>query len=495
MRSENDIKKTFLPFLKEFYKYRYEYRPESVQTNLDNLGAGGIIADGMVSFQKEDGTPFVCTYEATSADKADEVKYTRNTLYFIWDCLAFGAMVAAGAYAIAYSLRFPWLVSLQWTGNLGFILGMGITGFFAWYYSMLNWKKYRYIYAIEQFKQYFADEQWIALADDVFPAPTDPYLQELKNQCVYNGFGLALVPDRGEIRVLVTPSRLGIYGKDRRMVQWVTRKDWYQAMSQNVRTITQYGSMPDTFTQAWNKIWQPVRYLMIDPFRKFLRGSAQNAANRSDPSFNRYMHGHSIQKWLFLLALATMTPLIYRVLTIREDDVRDVVEYPETNPEDQYGYLYEGDAAPARDPRGIPKQYPEPATPPRPEPEIQTIDLSGTNDQEDVPTINLSGDTEESPAASADPCTLYRNQKGWVIEDNSYANQTFASERAAALRRKGVAAEVIPKQCLGDGAGYIVLIGEVYATESTANTKADNFSKAMERYGVFQGELFVRRLH
>ena len=59
MLTEDDIKVAFLPFLKEFYKYRFEYRPDSVQTELDNVSAGGLVADGMVSFRKNDGSPFV----------------------------------------------------------------------------------------------------------------------------------------------------------------------------------------------------------------------------------------------------------------------------------------------------------------------------------------------------------------------------------------------------------------------------------------------------
>ncbi len=122
MLTEDDIKRKFLPFLKEFYKYRYEYRPESLHTELDNVSAGGLVADGMVSFRKEDGSAFVCTYEATSADKAEEVKFTLNVSYFTWDCLAFAAVVAAVCYIATYASRFAWLKNLQWTGNTGFVL-------------------------------------------------------------------------------------------------------------------------------------------------------------------------------------------------------------------------------------------------------------------------------------------------------------------------------------------------------------------------------------
>ncbi|MCB9316405.1 MAG: hypothetical protein H6569_09720 [Lewinellaceae bacterium] len=482
MLSENEIKRAFLPFLKEFYKFRYEYRPESVQTELDKIGTGGIIADGMVSFRKEDGTVFTCTYEATSADKAAEVKFTLNVQYFTWDCMAFGAVTAAAAYAIAYIFYLPWLAGLQWTGNLGFVLGMGMVGFLGWYLTMQRWRKYRYIYAIEQFKQYFAHEQWIALAADVFPAVTDPYFLELKSQCVYNGFGLALVSEREPVRVINAPSRLGIFGKDRKMVQWVTRTQVFQTMAHNVSSLSQYKpALPDEFTQQWNKVSRPVRYLLLDPIWK----AFSKPLGQSNRTFDRYMRGHSVQKWVFTVALLAIAPLAFQVLTIREDFVGDVVELPSSNPEDQYGYLYEGDA-PVRDPRAIPKQDPEPVSS---EPEIQTINLSG--DEEDIPTIDLSGGTEEPET----DCPSHLSQRGWIVLDNTFLNKVFADERAKVLEQKGIECEVFAKKCIGEGVGYMLRVGPISLNESTANQKAQNYTKAMDRYGLLQQPLLVRRIN
>ncbi|MBK9337719.1 MAG: hypothetical protein IPM98_14610 [Lewinellaceae bacterium] len=490
MLTEDDIKRAFLPYLKEFYRYRYEYRPESVHTELDNVSAGGLVADGMLSFRKDDGNPFVCTYEATSMDKSEEVKFKLNVVYFTWDCLAFGAVVAAVAYAAAYALRLPWLVSLQWAGNLGFVLGAWLTGFLGWYFTMRNWRKYRYIYAIEQFKRYFADEQWIALADDVFPAPTDPYLQALKSQCVYNGFGLALVSDKGAVRVLATPSRLGIYGKDRRMVQWVTQRDWYRSVSGNVGMLGRYRpAIPNQVTQAWNKTARPLRYLLLDPILK----AFTRPLGSSDTAFGRYMTGQSVQKWVFVLALLAIVPLGYRVLTIRADDVRDIVERPEENPEDQYGYLYEGEQT--RDPPGIPKPYPEPANAAEPtSSEMPAIPKPGGKTQDEISTINLSGN-EDEPEPAGDPCARFRKKQGWVLQDNTFVNKALAEERATALQRQGIESDVMPKSCLGDGIGYLVRVGDVYQTESAASRQAEKFANLLVQHALFQGELIVRKLN
>ena len=161
--SEQYIKEAFVPFLKDFYKYRYEFRPDTLESSFDNVSEGGLVADGRVQFRQADGAYFLCTFEATSRTKAAEVKYGLNVLYFIWDCIAFGSFCAALSYLWLYSLRFQWLVGLRWNGNLGLVLGLGMIGFFIWYYTLRSWKKYRYIYAIEQFKMYEADEQWVVL--------------------------------------------------------------------------------------------------------------------------------------------------------------------------------------------------------------------------------------------------------------------------------------------------------------------------------------------
>ena len=76
--------------------------------------------------------------------------------------------------------------------------------------------RYRYIYAVEQFKKYHADEQWVAIGEDVFENPNDKYLKELKKQCVYNGFGLISMgvcrsPEAGLNKQIFAWAYMGIF--------------------------------------------------------------------------------------------------------------------------------------------------------------------------------------------------------------------------------------------------------------------------------------------
>ncbi len=489
MLTEEDIKRIFPVFLKHFYLHRYDYQPGTESVQLDNVAAGGLIADGVFSFFTSEGRPFFCAFEATSIDKAGEVKYALNTWYFVWDCLAFGSVTAAIAYAIAYGMRFEWLLHLDWMGNAGFVLGMGIVGALLWSFSMRGWRKYRYIYAIEQFKRYHADEQWIALADDVFPAPNDPYLEELRNQCIYHGFGLALVSADGTVRALVAPSRLGLYGKDRRMVHWITQRDWYQALAHNVGVLANYrpARMPGALTRFWNKITRPLQYLVLGRLGKTAGRAVAGSRQVVEVAWGRYMGGQSVQKWIFLLSCALIGVLAYRVFTYHEVTVEEIADLSSGNPEDQYGFLYEGDDLNSR---GIPKQYPDrpvrqpsaPATvsPPPPKPPAP---IGG----EEVPTINLSG-IEDEPDPVQQPCHPYRNLRGWLLADNTFVRKELADKRADELQRAGIEAAVVPEECFGQGKGYIVMVGKVSSRKGDAESQARQLTRQMEEAGIYQGE-------
>jgi hypothetical protein len=378
--TEDAIKKAFIPYLKAFYKNRYAFQPDSLQSSTDNVAGKGLVADGMLRFSKSNGEPFVCTFEATSLDKSGEVKYRLNTVYFIWDCLAFSTLSTAVVYAWMYYARLAWLASLHITGNIGMILGLATFGFFTWYYLLKSWRKYRYIYAIEQFKRYFADEQWIALGDDVFPAPHDPYLQELKHQCIYNGFGLALVSANGTIRALASPSRLGIYGKDRKMVHFITRNEWYKSVAQNMAAANKMRpDLPSPLRTTWNKISRPVKHYGLIPLKKFFWKFMKEPLDSSSSAYERYMQGRSVQQWVFGLGITATLLLGYQVLQYQTENYIDestLFRERGPNPEDQPGYIIDGDPLPYSG-EGIPKQYPSNTQQQPEDEEIQIINLSG----------------------------------------------------------------------------------------------------------------------
>ena len=211
--SEDTIKRATLAFMKTYYKFR----PRNGETviHYDLTHSSGVIVDGHLTFPKEDGTPFVATFEATSVSSSAEVLYRLQRQRLQWDAIAAGA-------AVAFLLMFglwttdTWILSKAgWTYSIILSLCTFGLAFLAYQMFYRSAVRYRYIYAIEQFKQYHVDEQWIALGNDVFSDPLDPFFTELKQQCVKNGFGLLTVDKDEHVNLLITPAREEVFGQKR----------------------------------------------------------------------------------------------------------------------------------------------------------------------------------------------------------------------------------------------------------------------------------------
>ena len=204
-------------------KTYYKFRPRMGETTLsyDRMYASGVIVDGYLEFPKDDGVSFIATFEATSSNTSSEVRYILQRKQLLWDALAAGSV---GALIVMLVLWFynVWSISSA-SAYLGILLILTLVGIFTAVYHLTFRKagRYRYIPAIAQFKQYHADEQWIAIGDDVFTDGTDAYFMELKNQCVENGFGLVLVDEDESVNLLITPAREDVFGKKRRTLKFM----------------------------------------------------------------------------------------------------------------------------------------------------------------------------------------------------------------------------------------------------------------------------------
>ena len=515
--TEDTVKRRFVPFLKDFYRHRYEPLPNTVEVSFDNVTAEGFVADGLLRFLHPNGAPFVCTYEATSKEKIDEVKFGLNINYFLWDCAAFGAATTAAIYLLSYATRPFWLMLLGWAGNLGLLLGSGMIGFLSWYFTMHKWRKYRYIFAVAQFKQYQADEQWIAIAADVFPAPTDPYLLELKNQCVYNGFGLAVVPEEGAVRVLNAPTRLQDYGQDRRMVEWITDREWFQRASQNFGAVAKMRP-PSQLTALWNQLTRPVRYLVFDPLKKYVWGAMSKPFGQTTSVYTRFMESHLIQKWIFFVSLVLVVPFFWRTLERRNDRVEDLALQhvaDDENPEDYPNDLYLSGATPVpyqNEPSGVPKQYPiknektAPATMDAndgiEEDGVQTIQISGEDDTETAPpppkpapVVKKKSPKPAAAPKTGDPCAFIRKSAGWIIQDNAFSSKENADARVQALLGLQLTCSMAPRSCWESGQkGYIVWIGPVYPSEAAAKQGATTFGKTLQNKKIKKGQWIIRKI-
>jgi hypothetical protein len=277
---EDSIKKAGIRFLKEYYKYRP--RTGHTVTSLDQKTDDGIITDGMFSFVSEEGTPFLATLEATSFDSKNEVLYRRQEVLLNWDSAVYTAFLVVAFFTFSHYYDWVTINKDGWLMSIFCLLCVAMGGFFIFKSIIGGLQRYRYIYAIEQFKKYHADEQWIAIADDVFEENTDSYLKELKTQCVRNGFGLISVNKEEVGRHLITPSREEVFGKARANKHFHNRDQYAQySKTEKVRGY-------------WNKVVSKL------------------IGKRSQNSTSRYQRSFTSQILLCLVALLILSGIFYK---------------------------------------------------------------------------------------------------------------------------------------------------------------------------------------
>ena len=245
---EEEITRTALGFLKGYYRQRH--RSGNTELISDARGAGGIVADGFLRFPLPDGNQFIATIESTSISKRDEVLFKQQTTLLKWDAAATGAVLATLVFTIGFIQNSFTVETITFLGCLGLIAVMFTIGYYLFILLFRKWRRYRYIYAIQQFKQYFANEQWIAISENLFSSdkqsditPTiiyaedarpeesppeegqDPYYSELINQCIINGIGLIIVRQNAAPIIKITPSRQDLFKDKRRRIRLFSQEE------------------------------------------------------------------------------------------------------------------------------------------------------------------------------------------------------------------------------------------------------------------------------
>ncbi|NJL75999.1 MAG: hypothetical protein HC892_14250 [Saprospiraceae bacterium] len=237
--SEEVIKRVALPFLKGHYKFRSDLMESNLEagalvaSHFDLLTKEGYLVDGFISFQQKTGDTFIATFEATSAAKRDEVIYKILYALMVWDGLALSSLLMTFILTVAYVqnwfdfqlLGLPFLIA-----SLLFLiclLTLIFRGVFTVLYKGVD--RYHYIYAVEQFKKYRANEQWIAFGEDVFVESLDPHFLELRDQCTKEGFGMIKITKDLRVVKILTPARSRI-GDNRRFLDFITQKALYSKL-------------------------------------------------------------------------------------------------------------------------------------------------------------------------------------------------------------------------------------------------------------------------
>jgi len=233
--TEKIVVKIALAYLKRHYKYLP--REGETQIRSDVQTEDGIRADGYLAFRVDDiGKVFTATIEATDYMKREELRYSLYWQLMVMDgltaAMALMAILSGWAHVRGDPSVYPtgpfWSILII-IGVLTLLTGMIVL-------LVRGRSRYHYIYAVEQFKQYHADDQWVAFAWDVFYSTESKYYRELRKQCMQYGFGLLEVDREKHVKIHLAPTRMDVFGSQRAIRQFRQVRDFTQRMGKRLTT-------------------------------------------------------------------------------------------------------------------------------------------------------------------------------------------------------------------------------------------------------------------
>jgi hypothetical protein len=476
--TEDSIRHVALRFLKTYYKYRPRQGETTAGKNLTTKS--GLVVDGYLSFQTDEDKPFLATLEASSYSKRGEVKYTKQTRILFWDALAFGSLAGLLLFSYGYAYNHFTINQLGLFGSFGILFGTMLLVFCIVHLIAKGFSRYRYIYAVEQFKRYSADEQWIAIGEDVFPATADKHMTELKNQCVYNGFGLVMVNKDFEPTLMITPARKAVIKG---------RKQIFKVFSDN-RLRKAMRKTP------LEKVWTKIK----DGFGKLRSKSPLRSAD-----LMRYQRKFWKQAAVVLICFGLLGGIMYRELEeadivhvdnkIYQDEMAKVTinSRPETDkyiidtaalrqPTQTEIDLYNQQLADLQDDEIVEKGK-----------KIETVDYQAKR--------LLKKDIKKTEEVMVYyrgefiyyDCTRFFGFSGqkYVVTDGIYGNLDIAKKRIRQLAKIGINSNAFWVGCFDKAQGYVIYYDQIYNEKSTAERAARAFWVQFEQEKLRRGKVGI----
>ncbi|MBL7818620.1 MAG: hypothetical protein JNL70_26710 [Saprospiraceae bacterium] len=439
--SEDTIKRAALAFMKTYYKFR----PRNGETVIqyDRAHASGVVVDGHLTFPKEDGSPFVATFEATSLSSAAEVLFRLQKKQLQWDAIAIGAVVTS---VIVFCL---WILGLwsvggeNWVFSVILVPMLFVLSFLG--FQMINRTsgRYRYIYAIEQFKQYHADEQWIALGHDVFPDPLDANFNELKLQCVKNGFGLMTIDKNEYVNLLITPAREEVFGNKRKALKFE------ESAFANSGLQRLNSASLERFARPF------LNQILVTSIALLALG------------------GLSYRSWQLRPVITVTNSKVYR------DSMAALALQMENKKEDERYLLQKNDVI-------------------KPDPNPQTYDAATVSIPTEQNNVGLYVFTIPDGYISYECERMDMHGTKYVVQDLTFANFSDAKRRIEHLKTYGLITNAISLGCTTSSSpkqGYCVYYEVIFNEEKAANSKALQIKKELERLQLNHDFIKIRVLN
>lgn len=476
--TEDSIRHVALRFLKTYYRYRPRQGETTAGKNLTTKS--GLIVDGYLSFQTDEDLPFLATLEASSYSKRGEVKYTKQTKILFWDALAFGSLAGLLLFSYGYAYNHFTINQIGIFGSFGILFGTMLLVFAIVHLVAKGFSRYRYIYAVEQFKRYSADEQWVAIGEDVFPATAAKHMTELKNQCVYNGFGLVMVSKDFEPTLMITPARKAVI---------TGRKKIFKILSNN-RLREKIRTSP--LEKIWTKF-------------KGNFGKVRSKSPIRSADLKRYQRQFWKQAAVVLICFGLLGGIMYREL-----EEADIVHVDDKIYQDEMAQLainsspetdaYLIDTAALRQPTQTEKDlYSQELADLKKE---EFIEKGGGTETVDFQANRLpKGDvlkTEEVMVYHRGEfiyydCTRFFGFSGqkYVVTDGIYGNLEVAKKRIQELAKIGINSNAFWVGCFDKAQGYVVYYDQIYNERSTSERAARAFWQQFEQEKLRRGKVGI----
>lgn len=469
--TEDQIKRATLRFLKDHYKFRP--RIGEAHLHLDMQTDSGIIADGYIDFMEEEGTQFIASFEATSRDSIQEVLYTVQRTKLIWDSLVTAILLTVVAQVCCMNYGYFLVKDIGIIKAALLTLSFLSTVFLLYFLACRDFRRYRYIYAIEQFKRYHADEQWIALGEDVFPHGDDRYYEELREQCIINGFGLLQVNRDMTHLCLVTPSREGVFGNTRQVFNFF----------KNVDESSRTASLKMGMQKEIDRMVSTFNSSRISRYRK------------------KYLH----QVVLFGIGLFISAGILFNQYQDKPIQYADEQKFeasmldrgknakpenaPPLVPDDATSFDTEDGPFPF-DPKDAEEEYFE-AIEDQPEKEVEDDFFSDQNN-------NIIATSESGQVFSYD-CERFFNFDGrmYLVQDNVFASEKEAVERMKFLKSKKLECNILWLGCFANPKsrpGYLVFFDLMYESKGEARKVAYNYQKLLKQKKIKPLHLAIRSI-
>jgi len=450
-----------------------------METRYDVAAEGGVIADGYLAFDTEEGEPFIVTVESTSQKMREEVIYAIQNKLLNWDSLACTSLTLAAIYVYYHHEGYNIAQTLGEIPTVLLLSGGFCLGLF-FFRLLLGWmRRYRYIYAIEQFKQYDATEQWIALGEDVFESHVDKDLVELKEQCVDNGFGLVMVNPDLDVQMLITPAR--------------------DAVNENRKGLVFEGQAA---------IVQPSRGKQIKNWLGITTSRLSKA--RSTVGLGRYRANFYKQIITVLLGLSMISGIFYNewrdspIAYIDEDKYqRDQLIKSKDVRAEKKGYLIEESRLLNWD--SITGNYlsleesiwddDTPATSEIVYEEDDLLELEANPKSGNKSQTEILVGSRDGLATNYD-CERFYNFTGalYLVQDGVYSDLSVAQRRLQLLSNAGFPANVLWLGCFGEGTEYVVYYQLMFPERPEAMSTAKTIIRDLKRKEIPYGTLKIRTL-